>query len=268
LTLQGWPMGYKLLALDLDGTTISTDLKISDQNREAIEKVIAAGTHVAIITGKMFSASLPIAYSVPGVHYLFASNGANIYDLIGKEDLASYPMANEHVEKIVQLIKRYGLDFRLYTKNSMFALEETPLVQEIRDSYPDLPVHIVEHIPPDETYYKFYARGSQELLLKLSEDLKQFPVQYHASDIFNLEITSENANKGEALRFLKQSLHVDTSEVVAIGNHDNDLPMFHEAGFTVAVANAPDYVKSQANLVTKDCTEHGVAHALNQLFPI
>lgn len=260
-------MSFKLLALDLDGTTISTDLKISEKNRLAIEKVIAGGTIVAIITGKMFSASLPIAYQVSGVNYLFASNGANIYNLLSKEELASYPLEQRDVFEIVNLISHYDLDFRLYTKNAMFSLKESPLIQEIRDSYPDLPVYIGK-IPQDETYYKFYTRGSKEALLNFSEELKRFPVQYHASDVFNLEITSEKANKGEALRFLKDVLKVDTSEVVAIGNHDNDIPMFQEAGYTIAVANAPDYVKTQANQVTKDCIEDGVAYALNQLFTL
>nr|WP_256992528.1 HAD family hydrolase [Paenibacillus sp. XY044] len=102
-------------------------------------------------------------------------------------------------------------------------------------------------------------------LAAITRDLHPLPLQIHPSDNHNIEITNAQANKGEALRFLKRHLQIATENVLAIGNHDNDMPMFAEAGYSVAVANAPAYVQERVHMVTRPCEENGVAYALAHL---
>ncbi|MCJ8014188.1 Cof-type HAD-IIB family hydrolase [Paenibacillus sp. KQZ6P-2] len=257
-------MKFKLIALDLDGTTIDRRLHLSDINREAVNRVISQGTIVAVITGKMFAAALPFAHKFQGAAYLFASNGANVYDIQAQKDLISYPIPPEYIHHILHSIEKHQALYRIYTRDAMFAAQESHLVDSIRRDYPDLPVS-VGPIPLNETYYKIFVQDDDAKLAAIIEDLKALPLQIHPSDNHNIEITHVQANKGEALRYLKQHLQIATEEVLAIGNHDNDLPMFAESGYSVAVANAPAYVQEKANMVTKHCEEDGVAYALAQL---
>jgi Cof subfamily protein (haloacid dehalogenase superfamily) len=256
---------FKLMALDLDGTTIDRQLRLSDRNLEAVERVINKGVIVAIITGKMFAAALPIAQKFKGVSYLFASNGANVYDIQAEKELISYPLPLAHLSYILATIEKHHALYRIYTRDAMFAAEDSHLVQSIQRDYPNLPV-FVGSIPLDKTYYKIYVQDDEAKLAAIIEDLKAISVQIHPSDNHNIEITNSLANKGEALRFLKKHLQIATESVLAMGNHDNDLPMFAEAGYSVAVENAALNVQEKANMVTKHCEEDGVAHAIHTLF--
>ncbi|CAK4867093.1 unnamed protein product [Aphanomyces euteiches] len=258
---------FKLIALDLDGTTIDRQLRLSKRNLEAIERIINEGVIVAVITGKMFAAALPIVHKFKGASYLFASNGAHVYDIQADEELISYPLPSEHMDYILATIEKHHALYRVYTRDAMFAAQDSHLVHSIQRDYPDLPVHLGT-IPTDQTYYKIYVQDEDSKLAAIIEDLQRIPVQIHPSDNHNIEITNLLANKGEALRFLKHHLNVATESVLAIGNHDNDLPMFAEAGYSVAVENAPLYVQRQANMLTKHCEEDGVAHAIDLLFPL
>ncbi|MED5016170.1 Cof-type HAD-IIB family hydrolase [Paenibacillus chibensis] len=257
-------MKFKLIALDLDGTTIDRRLHLSDANREAVNDVIRQGVVVAVITGKMFAAALPFAERFQGVSYLFASNGANVYDIRAQKELISFPIPPEYISRILHTIEKHQALYRIYTRDAMFAAEESHLVDSIRRDYPNLPVSIGP-VPLKETYYKIFVQDDDAKLAAIIRDLKGLPLQIHPSDNHNIEITNAKANKGEALRFLKQHLQLPTSAVLAIGNHDNDLPMFAEAGYAVAVANAPAYVQERAHLITRHCEEDGVAYALAQL---
>lgn len=257
-------MKFKLIALDLDGTTIDRRLYLSDANRDAVNDAIRQGSIVAIITGKMFAAALPFAERFQGAAYLFASNGANVYDIPGQKELISFPIRAEHVPEIIHTIEKHRALYRIYTRDAMFAVEESHLVDSIRRDYPDLPV-FVGPIPLNETYYKIYVQDDDAKLAAITRDLQPLPLQIHPSDNHNIEITNAQANKGEALRYLKQHLQIATENVLAIGNHDNDMPMFAEAGYAVAVANAPAYVQERVHMVTRPCEEDGVAYALAQL---
>ncbi|QGQ94253.1 HAD family phosphatase [Paenibacillus psychroresistens] len=258
---------FKLIALDLDGTTIDRQLRLSDRNLKAIERVINEGVIVAVITGKMFAAALPIVHKFKGVSYLFASNGAHVYDMQADQELISFPLPSAHMSYILATIEKHRALYRVYTRDAMFAAQDSHLVHSIQRDYPHLPV-FVGSIPSDKIYYKIYVQDDDAKLTAIMEDLKAIPVQIHPSDNHNIEITNLQANKGEALRFLKQHLNIAKESVIAIGNHDNDLPMFAEAGYSVAVENAPLYVQERANMVTKHCEEDGVAHAIDVLFPL
>ena len=60
-------------------------------------------------------------------------------------------------------------------------------------------------------------------------------------------------------------LGIDTHEVVAFGDAENDLEMFKLAGASVAMGQADDEVKAAADYVSKANYEDGVAYALEQL---
>jgi len=77
-----------------------------------------------------------------------------------------------------------------------------------------------------------------------------------------IEITNIDAHKGKALLWLTQFLGLETSEVMAIGDSNNDLTMIQVAGIGVAVANAASVIREKADYVTSSNWEHGVARAI------
>ena len=79
-----------------------------------------------------------------------------------------------------------------------------------------------------------------------------------------LELMAPGVTKGAALARLMAAAGVPRGEVLAIGDHFNDLSMFEVAGLGVAMANAPWEVRESAGAVTADCTDDGVAAALRR----
>ena len=102
------------------------------------------------------------------------------------------------------------------------------------------------------------------LLRKLIE--AQVPeVDVTSSWYDNLEIMAKGVNKGSALAELAAFLNIPMSEVMAIGDQDNDIPMIQAAGYGVAMGNASPAAAATARFHTDTNTEYGVAMAINRL---
>ena len=77
-----------------------------------------------------------------------------------------------------------------------------------------------------------------------------------------LDITAKQAHKGTVVTQLAALLKIPTAEVAVIGDGLNDVLMFRQAGFSIAMGQASEEVRRAANVVTKSNTEEGFAHAI------
>lgn len=82
----------------------------------------------------------------------------------------------------------------------------------------------------------------------------------------NLEIMAKDISKGNALSILANIYGYDMSEVLALGDQQNDISMIEKAGMGVAMDNADEYVKSRADFITESNDLDGVANAIMNLF--
>ena len=100
-------MTIKLIALDLDGTTINNDRVISERNRRALQKAADKGVNIVIATGRPFCALPKDVFEMDSVRYVLTSNGASITDL--KENRSFYKncLSELATEKSVELLKQY-----------------------------------------------------------------------------------------------------------------------------------------------------------------
>ena len=72
--------------------------------------------------------------------------------------------------------------------------------------------------------------------------------------------------KATALSRLAEILKIDSSEIMAMGDANNDIEMLQFAGLGIAMGNASDYVKSLADAVTASNEEDGVARAIVEIY--
>ena len=106
-----------------------------------------------------------------------------------------------------------------------------------------------------------------EFRSELYEHLKSYPnISTVSSHYSNIEITELSTSKGDALLYLQDKYGLDSSEILAIGDNDNDISMIQNAGIGVAMGNASDKVKSHSDFVTFDNDNDGFAHAINTYF--
>ena len=85
------------------------------------------------------------------------------------------------------------------------------------------------------------------------------------TDAVLLEFLHPEVSKGAALRKVMQSLGLDSDQVIAFGDSHNDLDLLQIAGTGVAMGNADDEVKAQADVVAAPNTEDGVARVLEAM---
>ena len=114
----------KLIALDLDRTTLTSDGHLSEANKRALSGAIKRGVHVCIASGRAFDTLPEEVLNVKGIEYAITSNGAAIYRIAGKECLKSYVLTPESVKTILKLTENDIVTYEAFIKGQAFASTE------------------------------------------------------------------------------------------------------------------------------------------------
>ncbi|MDK2952061.1 MAG: hypothetical protein PWQ77_1726 [Kosmotogales bacterium] len=101
--------------------------------------------------------------------------------------------------------------------------------------------------------------------LKREYERKYLETEFVISDNEYLDILPKNTNKGLAAEFLCDYLGLNISEMVAIGDNYNDIPMFKKAGLGIAMNNSSEEVKKYADIIAPGNDESGFAYIIDKL---
>ena len=269
----------KLIALDLDGTLLTTDKRLSPENEAALRRAAEAGVEIVPATGRFYSGIPDCVRSLPYIHYAITINGAQVLDLRARSSLyrAEIPWrrAVELMEELDKLPVIYDcyMDDRGWMSQSHqeraadFAPNKASLdqLQRLRTPVPELKAFLAERGQDVQKVMMFFQDPSLRLR-SLEELARRFPDLTVTSSIpRNLELNSKAAQKGIALKRLAEQLGISPAETVAFGDDLNDVNMLRAAGIGVAMGNASEEVKAAADCVTATCDENGVAAALEAL---
>lgn len=270
-------MSIKLIALDLDGTTLNNDRVISKANRSALEEAVRQGVNVVIATGRTFSALPDDVFHIQGIQYVLTSNGAVITDLRTQEVIYENCIAPEAVERAVELLKQYDFMIEAFTEGGAY-IEKSVYEQmkTTRKSFRHVDYVLTTRQPIEGLYDFILAHRehienmnvnfeNQEDRSRMREILGSLEnTTLTTSFDHNLEIGGATTSKAGALRELGKILGVLPEEMMAIGDSPNDMAMMQLAGMPVAVGNAKDEVKAIAKYVTASNHEDGVARAVEK----
>ena len=80
-----------------------------------------------------------------------------------------------------------------------------------------------------------------------------------------MEIINKKASKGNGVKKVIDTYHINSEEVIVIGDNFNDVDMFLKAGISIAMGNAPEEVKRFASIVTDTNNQEGIQRALDSL---
>lgn len=270
-------MSIKLIALDLDGTTLNDDRVISEANRKALEEAIDRGVNVVIATGRTYSALPEDVFRIRGIQYVLTSNGAIITDLREKKVIYENCIASSAVEEAVALLKQYDFMVEAFTEGHAYIdksfydhIKQTGLsfrhvdyVLTTREPIAGLFDFILEHKEHIENInVNFEDQRDRARMRQVLLGLENTTLT--TSFDHNLEIGGATTSKAAALQELEHVLGVKPEEMMAIGDSPNDAAMLRLAGMPVAVGNAKDEVKAAAKYVTGTNHEDGVAQAVRK----
>ena len=270
-------MAIKLIALDLDGTTLNNDRVISERNRKALQQASEMGVNIVIATGRPFSALPEDVFEIPAIRYVLTSNGASITDL--KEDKTFYknclsPLA---VEKSVELLRQHDYVVECFVKG--IAYIDRPYFEEVKRTGSSIRNidYILKTRNPVDSIYDFMLEHRDEIEnININfEDISEKPAMKEklltlpettitSSFNHNLEIGGATTSKAEALSQMGKLLGIRQVEMMAIGDSPNDMAMMLASGMPVAVGNAEEEVKAIAKYVAPSNHEDGVADAVEK----
>ena len=270
-------MAIRLIALDLDGTLLTSEKTISPGDRAAVEEAIARGVVVVLVTGRPAQGVPQEVLDLPGVRYVVSSNGATIRDVITGEFLLETHLAAEtalevlaasdHVPMIREAF-RAGVGYLSQEDYDVLcARYEGAMLAYVLDTRQVVPGTLADFLRDDPRPIEelFFRTDSEETKLDLQRTLSALPGIAFA-DPFprDLEVMAGGIDKGEGLRFLLDRLGVAPDQAMALGDGGSDLPMLRLAGVGVAMGNSTQAVKDGADWVTSSCDENGVARAIEK----
>ncbi len=270
-------MTIKLIALDLDGTTINSDKIISEINREALQKAADKGVNVVIATGRPFCALPKDVFEMDSVRYVLTSNGASITDIRENKTFYENCLSPLATEKSVELLRQHDYIIECFVDGVAYI--DGPfyrMVEETGESYRDVEYILNTRKPVDDIYqFMLDNKGHLENINVNFEDMSEKPAMKEkmlqipeatitSSFPHNLEIGGATTSKAEALIQMGKLLGIDRSEMMAVGDSPNDMAMLMACGLPVAVGNAMDEVKAIAKFVAPTNDEDGVAVAVEK----
>ncbi|SBW06521.1 Cof-like hydrolase [uncultured Eubacteriales bacterium] len=268
-------MDIQLIAIDLDGTTLINNTDVTPRLLQALEEADARGVHVVPVTGRQFK-MLPPFLHAPWCRYGVLCNGTELRTLPGGELLASHYLPPELLAEYLPVFLGLGLPVEisggghLHTTPSMLktilAAPVIPFHRVVLDKHglvlDDLNAFLLSAPYPFDKLNLPYI--PHEALGSLTALLPSLPFSVVWSGPNSMEITHTEATKGKGLAAICRHLGIDLARTMAIGDSGNDVPMLAVAGLSVAMGNAPDFVKAAAQTVTHPNTEDGAAIAIEK----
>ena len=260
----------KLIVSDLDDTLLNDELALSEENIEAVAQARERGLIFTFATGRMYASALAFAkqLNLPQELPLICYNGALIQRVSG-ETIYEAPLSFDLALDMVRYCASQGWTTNVYYKDELYVSEVNADV-EYYLTIADVPVHAVGDLAvflqdgekqPSKILVVSPLGSHDETLAMLKNRYSDSAYVLQSKNRF-VEMTSLQANKAIALKWLTEKMGLKMEEVLAIGDSNNDVDMLRTAGIGVAVGNAVSDAKEAADHITTSNNEGGVARAI------
>lgn len=262
-------MNYKLMAVDMDGTLLTSEKTISEATVKAIEKAYSAGKVVTISTGRpvqgLSNYESVIKPDIPVITY----NGAMLIKLHSKEILFQQNVDSSSAREVIMRGNEAATTVVVWSDNKLYANKINERVEEYKKLSGLEPIiikNVDEIVSQGVTKLLWLDEPHKHIEYQrwLNENLINRKINYCTSQPSFLEFMGEGVSKAVAMEKLGELLGVLREESIAVGDGFNDLEMIEYAGLGIAMENAPDEVKERADYITDSNDEDGVAKAIER----
>ncbi|MEK5382649.1 Cof-type HAD-IIB family hydrolase [Niallia sp. FSL W8-0635] len=278
----------RCIAIDMDGTLLTSTQEITEENREAIKYAQNNGVEVVIATGRAYEEAGDLLKDAGIITPMICANGAEIRT---NEHIIvdTNPLSKNLAREMAEILHKHQVYYEVYTNRGTYTVDKTVARSLIMDIFTvsghikdmeeikkaaeerlavihQLDSYEVLFEDDDQIIYKLLAFHFDPIVLgNVREELSKLEgVAISASGKENLEITSVHAQKGIALEKFVNARAISLSETMAIGDNYNDVSMLQKAGRAVAMGNAVEDIQRQCHFVTGTNEESGVAQAIRK----
>lgn len=256
----------KLVVSDLDGTLLNQNSRISEETRNAVQKLSQKGVDFAIATGRGIGSIKEFKKILGQDVYAICNNGANIYDK--NENLIFERVMDENlVKKIIMFFRENNVSYNGFrhgdiftdegTKESIVTLETGYNLVQLKNAvkFPEMTKIIVKNDPE-------YIKSLCEKMREKFSDVVDITISQPRC----LDIVHKDCSKGKGIKMISQKLNIPLTEIMAFGDGENDFDMLQAVGHPVVMENGLDILKAQIKNKAPKNTENGVALYLEKYF--
>lgn len=275
-------MKVKAIIMDVDGTLINKAGKITPKTKEALLEAQKNGVKLILASGRPVNGLTSLAKELhmeENHGYLVCFNGSKVVDFQTGEILLNQTMSVELGKRILAHMKKFEVrplivkgdysyvtnvyDCMVHINGEEFnimnheAHDNGFMLCEVKDleEFADFPLNKILNIGEPE-YLKEHYQEMQAPFLEVTNASFTAP--------FYFEFTDKGIDKTKALGEVLSKIGYCPEELIAFGDAQNDLSMLKYAGTGVAMGNAVEELKEQADFVTASCDEDGIALALEK----
>lgn len=273
----------KLLAVDMDGTCLTSRSTLTDRTLQALRQAAYSGVIVVPATGRNLlclphrlaagtlyvNGSRDAAANDGLFRYVISSNGGRVTDIAERKNLFRSMLPKETALSILEQCRGKRLGIASHIKYR-YLIQGKPLafmgrvvygrdaggVCCVRNMYETI---LRTRYEVEELQIYFFSRSAKQYISGIMSGFEDSCAAYTG---FYAEIFSREASKGRALAALAEKLGIEKSEVACIGDGENDLSMFDSSGLKIAMGNAVSTLKERADYIAADNNRDGVAEAV------
>jgi len=264
--------GRSLLALDVDGTLLTSNGALTTRTRDALHAADRAGWYVVVVTGRPIQYAWPVVHELGVGEYVVAANGATVGEVASGAILYQASLPGRDVLVAVAAARAVVEDLRLAIT--------TPDGVRVEGGYDRIAplskrdaVVVGDASPrPDDTVHSalLFVVGADATTL-VNRVAPVLPPEVHVAPSGlpgSVELTAPGVNKGSGLAHLCERLGIERGQVVAFGDGLNDHELLVWAGRGVAMGNAAAETKALADEVTTSSDDDGVAVVVERLLSV
>ncbi len=274
---------YRLIALDIDGTLLTSRREMTDATVDAVRHAADRGVLVTVCTGRSLpsaTAAVPrLTLNAPFV----LNNGALIYDVPINRARYTRHLPKHLAGDSVRLFRSLGFhpivygplpEVRYFYYDSFdpdnhsfiyYAAQHADRVHQVEDVF-DFLRQDVTCVTIAERVERVRSRESH-IRAQLPDTDVVFEISPWDRRYCIVTVMPAGVSKGGGLRRLASLLGIDLSDVMAVGDNLNDLEMLSVAGMGVAMANGTPEVLARADYVTASVDDEGVARVIERFIP-
>lgn len=259
-------MGYKLMAVDVDGTLLDSKGVLTQKTQEAIKQGVESGLVFVISSGRPIQGveqlNRKLNLDLPFITY----NGAMVVMGKSKEILYEQKLSQKDAKSIIELGEKYKTTVIVWRDNKLFVNEineNSKRYGELTETEPIL-INDMEEITENGVTKILWFDEVDSIEKYQAEvgELLSTEINYHTSQPWFLEFVHKKASKAIAMEKIGEYYGIEQCEMIAVGDGFNDLSMIEYAGLGVAMGNSREEIKKKANYVTLSNDEDGVAHVI------
>ena len=272
--LLGEQPRVRMVVSDLDGTLLSGPRHISERTRRALAEVRDAGVHVILASARPPRSMRRYHEALGLTTPVIACNGALLWDLHAAIPVAGVAMEPELAWEIAQLGRSLGAIVNLESDDEWFTDRTTERILRNLRTYgvpPPDGVGVLDEMlergePVDKIFLDLRDLGPEEIAAARATVTRSVERRVNLTETVPglLDMVAPGATKAAMAQRLARSLGVKAEEVLAIGDHDNDVSLLRWAGVGVAMGNATPAAKAAADTITSSNRRDGVAEALQR----